>query len=62
MLLVHGFTDSWRSFERALPPLPETIRAFALTQRGPAAGYRFPDFAADLAMFTDALHRETSIV
>jgi len=61
VLLLHGITDSWRSFERVLPHLPDSIRAFALSQRGhgdtdrPGAGYRPQDFAADLAAFTDAL-------
>jgi pimeloyl-ACP methyl ester carboxylesterase len=61
MLLLHGFTDSWYSFEPVLPHLPESIHAFALTQRGhgdadhPAAGYRTRDFAADVMAFADAL-------
>jgi pimeloyl-ACP methyl ester carboxylesterase len=61
MLLLHGVTDSWRSFERVLPHLPASIHAFALTQRGhgdaerPATGYRTRDFAGDVAAFADAL-------
>jgi non-heme chloroperoxidase len=61
LLLLHGITDSWRSFERVLPHLPESIHAFALSQRGhgdadrPAAGYSPQDFAADLAAFLDTL-------
>jgi len=61
VLLLHGFTDSWRSFELVLPHLPATIRAIALSQRGhgdadrPVAGYGLRDFAADLAAFVDAL-------
>jgi pimeloyl-ACP methyl ester carboxylesterase len=61
MVLLHGYTDSWRSFERMLPHLPRSIRAFALTQRGhgdaqrPATGYRTRDFAADVAAFAGAL-------
>src|SRR5262245_38571170 len=61
MLLLHGVTDSWRSFERVLPHLPPHIRAFAVTQRGhgdsgrPAAGYRTRDFGADVSAFADAL-------
>ncbi|MCG8349300.1 MAG: hypothetical protein MI924_16150, partial [Chloroflexales bacterium] len=53
MLLLHGVADSWRSFERVLPHLPQSMHAIALTQRGhgdadrPAAGYRTRDFAAD---------------
>jgi pimeloyl-ACP methyl ester carboxylesterase len=59
--LLHGFIDSWRSFERVLPHLPASIRAFALTQRGPT-GYRFRDFAADLAAFLDALHLKAAVI
>jgi len=68
VLLLHGFADSWRSFERVLPHLPESIRAFALTQRGhgdasrPAAGYRVHDFAADLVAFMDVLQLEAAVV
>ena len=68
VLLLHGFTDSWRAFELVLPHLPETIRAIALTQRGhgdasrPAAGYRVRDFAADLAAFMNALHIEAAVI
>jgi non-heme chloroperoxidase len=68
VLLVHGFADSWRSFERVLPHLPESVHAFALTQRGhgdasrPATGYRTPDFAADLAAFMDAVHVEAGVI
>jgi pimeloyl-ACP methyl ester carboxylesterase len=60
MLLLHGFTDSWHSFERVLPYLPTSIHAFALTQRGhgdtdrPATGFRTRDFAADVAAFVRA--------
>jgi non-heme chloroperoxidase len=61
VVLLHGVTDSWRSFEPVLPRLPGSIHAFALTQRGhgdadrPASGYRPRDFAADLAAFMDVL-------
>ncbi len=34
MLLLHGVTDSWRSFECVFPYLPRSIRAIAPTQRG----------------------------
>ncbi len=66
IVFLHGATDSWRSFERVLPHLPESIRAFAVTQRGhgdssrPATGYCPRDFAADLAGFMDALKAEDS--
>jgi non-heme chloroperoxidase len=68
VILLHGYTDSWRSFERVLPHLPGSVRAVALTQRGhgdadrPAAGYRPQEFAADLAAFADALGLGPAIV
>lgn len=68
LLLLHGITDSCRSFERVLPRLPDSIRAFALSQRGhgdsdrPAAGYRPHDFASDLAAFAQALDLGPAIV
>jgi pimeloyl-ACP methyl ester carboxylesterase len=61
VVMLHGVTDSWRSFGPVLPHLPESIHAFALTQRGhgdagrPAAGYRTRDFAADVAAFVEGL-------
>src|SRR5262245_27841690 len=68
VVFLHGATDSWRSFERVLPHLPESVRAFAVTQRGhgdssrPGTGYGTRDFAADLAAFMDALSLKTAIV
>lgn len=68
VLLLHGVTDSWRSFEPVLPQLPASIRAFALTQRGhghasrPPTGYRYADFAADLAAFMDILGLESALI
>jgi non-heme chloroperoxidase len=68
VLFLHGATDSWRSFERVFPHLPESIRAIAVTQRGhgdssrPATGYRCQDFAADLAAFMDALDLGTAVI
>jgi non-heme chloroperoxidase len=60
MILLHGVSDSWRSFEPVLPHLPASIHAFALTQRGhgdsdrPMTGYRTRDFAADVEAFVNA--------
>jgi pimeloyl-ACP methyl ester carboxylesterase len=61
VLLLHGYSDSWRSFEPVLPHLPSSLRVFALTQRGhgdagrPDGGYRTQDYVADIAAFADAL-------
>ena len=68
VVLLHGVTDSWRSFEPVLPRLPESIHAFAVTQRGhgdadrPESGYRPRDFAADLAAFMDALDHGQAVI
>lgn len=68
VLFLHGVTDSWRSFEPVLPFLPDSIHAFALTQRGhgdsshPATGYRFHDFAEDVAAFMDAINLKKAVI
>ncbi len=57
VMLIHGFTDSWHSFEGVLPYLPETMHVFAVSNRGhgnsskPSGGYHARDFAADIAAF-----------
>ena len=61
LVLLHGPTDSWRSFEPLLAELPPEVHAFALTQRGhagatgEAARYAPVDLAADLVAFMDAI-------
>jgi pimeloyl-ACP methyl ester carboxylesterase len=68
VLLLHGFGDSWRSFDLVLPHLPESIHAVALTQRGhgdasrPTTGYGIRDLAADLAEFQDAMHLRAAVI
>lgn len=68
VLLLHGVTDSWRSFEPVLPHLPDSIRAIAPSQRGhgdsdrPAGGYRTRDFAADAAALIDRLGCERAVI
>src|SRR5262245_1778152 len=60
IILLHGYTDSWFSFTRALPYFDPSWRVYILDQRGhgdserPAGGYTFPDFAADVIAFMDA--------
>jgi non-heme chloroperoxidase len=57
VILLHGFTDSWHSYETVLPYLSSGMHVLAITQRGhgnsgkPAAGYHPKDFAADVAAF-----------
>ncbi len=68
LLLLHGYADSWHSFELVLPHLPESIHTFALTQRGhgessrPATGYSVEILAADLLDFMDKLNLEKAVV
>jgi pimeloyl-ACP methyl ester carboxylesterase len=68
VVLLHGYTDSWRSFERVLPHLPPSLRVFAVTQRGhgssakPADGYAPEHFARDVAAFMDAVGVERAVI
>lgn len=68
VILLHGVTDSWRSFEPVLPYLPPSLHVYALTQRGhgeadrPSAGYTPHDFAADVAAFMDTQHLSSAVV
>jgi non-heme chloroperoxidase len=68
VIFLHGISDSWHSFEKVLPLLPESIHAFSLTHRGhgnsskPASGYHPTDFAADIAAFIQQKQLEAAIV
>ncbi|WP_284617700.1 alpha/beta fold hydrolase [Aquabacterium humicola] len=61
LLLLHGITDSWRSFEPVLPHLGPQWRVIVPSQRGhgdsdkPATGYCTDDFVADLVALIEAL-------
>ena len=68
LILLHAIADSWRAFELVLPHLPDSIRTFAITQRGhgdasrPSDGYRPNDFAGDLAGFMDGVGIDAAVV
>jgi non-heme chloroperoxidase len=68
MVLLHGYSDSWRSYELLLPHLPDSIHAYAYTQRGhdgadkPASGYNVDDCVADVAAFMDAMGVEAAVI
>ncbi|HKQ74734.1 MAG TPA: alpha/beta hydrolase [Blastocatellia bacterium] len=68
VILLHGITDSWRSFELPLVYMPPSIRAFAISQRGhgdsdrPRSGYDPRDFAADVAAFIDVLKLQRAVI
>lgn len=68
VILLHGFTDSWRSWELVLPQLPASAHVFALTQRGhgqsdkPASGYDPQDFARDVVAFLDQKKIKAAVI
>jgi pimeloyl-ACP methyl ester carboxylesterase len=68
VVLLHGFSDSWRSFEGVLSHLPGHLRSIAVSQRGhgdsdrPPTGYRARDFASDVAGLLSALGLERAVV
>ena len=68
VIFLHGYSDSWHSFEEILPYLPESIHAFALSQRGhgnsskPESNYHPKDLAADVAAFIKELGLQKVII
>ena len=68
VIFLHGYSDSWRSFELNLPLLSSSIHAYALSQRGhgnsdkPQAQYRPKDFADDVAAFMDKMKLKKAII
>jgi non-heme chloroperoxidase len=68
VVLLHGYSDSWLSYELMLPHLPDSAHAYAYTQRGhgdadkPVAGYRVDDYVADVAAFMDAMGLEAAVI
>lgn len=61
LVFVHGWPDSWRSFEPVLDALPLDIPAVAVSLPGfggaaaPESGLTPPDFAADVAGLVERL-------
>lgn len=61
VVLVHAYVESWRYFEHLLRSLPDSIHAFAPTQRGhrsvegEVVGYQVSDFATDIVDFLDVV-------
>ena len=68
VVLLHGFTDSWRSWEPLLGALPRSLHAYVPTQRGhgdadhPAHGYGLDDYVGDVAGFMDAVGVEAALI
>ncbi|QNT76833.1 alpha/beta fold hydrolase [Dehalogenimonas etheniformans] len=68
LILLHGYVDSWHSFELVLPHLPGSLHTIAVTQRGhgnanhPKGGYSPRNFANDLLEFMDLLGLEAGVI
>lgn len=60
IVLLHGYADSWRSFEGMLAPLARQFRLVLPDQRGhgdsdPAASYTIADFVGDAVTVIETL-------
>ena len=68
VVLLHGITDSHRSFEPVLANLPHSVHAYAVTARGhgdaakPAGGYDAAQMAEDVIAFMDAVGIDRAIL
>jgi non-heme chloroperoxidase len=68
LVLLHGITDSHRSFAPLMSELPDSVRAIALTARGhgesdkPEGRYGLDLFVADLAAALDALGLTSAVI
>ena len=67
LVMLHGITDSWHSFEPVLPHLPDSIHAYSVTQRGQGdatrtASYTLAELVDDVAQFMDAVGLDRAIV
>lgn len=68
LVLLHGYTDSWRAWTPLIAQLPRRFRVIAVSQRGhgesgkPAGAYRLDEFALDLEGVLDALGVERAVV
>jgi non-heme chloroperoxidase len=67
VVLLHGITDSWRSFEPVLPYLPDAIHAYSVTSRGHGdasrpGSYRLEDMVDDVARFLEAVGLESAVL
>jgi pimeloyl-ACP methyl ester carboxylesterase len=68
VVCLHGLTDSWFSFTPVLPYLRDSLRVFAVSQRGhgnsdrPDTGFSPSDFADDVAAFLDAMEIKRAVI
>lgn len=68
VVMLHGYSDTHRSFDLVRPLLPRAWRVIALTQRGhghsdkPHSDYAMADFAADVPAFLDAMGVDRAVL
>lgn len=68
IVLLHGYSDSWVSFNEVIPALAGDCYVYAIDQRGhgdserPATGYSIAELAADALAFIDAMHRPSAVL
>ncbi len=68
VILLHGVTDSHRSFDLIREHIPTDYRSIAITQRGhgeaskPDTGYWPDHFAGDLKLFMEAMRMESAFI
>jgi non-heme chloroperoxidase len=68
VLLLHGYTDSRRSYDRVLVRMSKSLNVVAVSQRGhgdsdrPLDGYHPSDFAADLLRLMDELSMGPAVI
>jgi len=68
VILLHGYSDSWRSYAPLIAELSQKRRVIAVTMRGhgdsekPEAGYGISDFAGDLPHVMDQFNVASATV
>jgi pimeloyl-ACP methyl ester carboxylesterase len=68
VIFLHGYTDSWQSFNQVLSLLPPSVHAYAVSLRGhggsdrPKKGYNPADLALDIADLTNELQTGPAII
>ena len=68
IVMLHGLSDSWRSFEPVFAALPTDVRAVAVSLRGhgdagqPAAGYDLTSLAADVVSLLEQLELDEVVL
>jgi non-heme chloroperoxidase len=68
VILLHGITDSWHSYELIMPFMPEFVHLYAISQRGhggsgrPHYGYQPEHFAKDVAVFMKTLGIKQAVI